>query len=208
MQSMAQTTKKRSATAAPVRGSGGWLSRTDWIRAGQELLCEEGIAGMRLIKLTKRLKVSTGSFYHHFVDMEDYLAALADFYKTEQVARMVEELKKTVSDPRGRIRQLAVYSHKTGMFRLDAAMRVWAASDERAANALRASEVIVIDFMTEAFIDAGFTRLEASLRATILLSVQVVRLLTSGYASRSRDLSQETLSLLLSTARSRTNQKA
>jgi len=65
----------------------GRLHRDDWIAAGQVVLCEVGIAGLRLSVLTRRLHVSTGSFYHHFAHMEDYLAALASHFSQDVILR-------------------------------------------------------------------------------------------------------------------------
>jgi len=75
--------------SAPKPGNGR-LSRGDWIAAGQAVLCEVGIAGLRLSVLTRRLRVSTGSFYHHFTDMEDYLAALASHFSQADVRQILE----------------------------------------------------------------------------------------------------------------------
>jgi len=69
-------TGNRSGGVRAVRE--GRLSATDWIQAGQELLRERGISAIKLAALTERLGVSTGSFYHHFADFEQYLGALAD----------------------------------------------------------------------------------------------------------------------------------
>src|SRR3546814_10957362 len=90
-----------------VASGSRWRGRADWMEAGQQLLMSEGIAGMRLTKLTKRLKVSTGSFYHHFSDMDDYLGALADYFNVAQVQGLVAELAAESPDPMVRIRHLA-----------------------------------------------------------------------------------------------------
>ena len=71
----------------------GRLSRDDWIAAGQAVLCDVGIAGLRLSVLTRRLRVSTGSFYHHFVDMEDYLTALARHFSEADVRSILERAR-------------------------------------------------------------------------------------------------------------------
>ncbi|MGE0830147.1 MAG: TetR/AcrR family transcriptional regulator [Hyphomonadaceae bacterium] len=149
---------------------------------------------MRLTKLTQRLNVSTGSFYHHFTDMDDYLSALAEYFRVDQVSRLVAELKRDFPNPVARIRQLAIESLKSGLLALDAPMRVWAASDERAAQSLRKVEHIVLSFLKEAFEEAGFAKADAELRAHVLLSVSVARLLTP-YAGGG--LREQTLRILL-----------
>jgi AcrR family transcriptional regulator len=184
-------------TIGRARGSER-LSRGDWIAAGQALLCDEGIAGMRLMKLTKRLRVSTGSFYHHFADMDEYLAALAEYYKVDQVQRLVDKVEATYPDPYERIRQMAIQSMKTGLFKLDLAMRVWAASDERAASSMQYAERVVLGFLTAAFAEAGFDRADAELRARIQLSVTVASLVTHDRQSHA-DVREKTLRFLLET---------
>lgn len=156
------------------RANDRWLSRDDWMLAGQELLCKEGIAGMRLSKLTKKLKVSTGSFYHHFADVDSYLGELADYYNSDRVERMLARIVEQTDDPLEQIQMLRAQSTSSRLFELDVAMRVWSASDRRAAAAMRRSEQVVISFLGRAFSRLGFDADESDVRARILLSVNVV----------------------------------
>ncbi len=151
----------------------GRLRRGDWIAAGQAMLCEVGIAGLTLSLLTRRLRVSTGSFYHHFVDMEDYLAALARQFSQADVRQILERAAAGAAGPLSRIRRLAAISLDGSIFRLDRAMRVWATSDTRAAASIKASERLVLSFLTDAFAELGFSREDAELRAHLLLSANV-----------------------------------
>ena len=152
----------------------GRLSRLDWLEAGQAILCENGIAGLKLAALTKRLRVSTGSFYHHFTDFEAYLSALADHFTADQVRDALRQAAD--ADPLVRMRRIRSLSIKTRLFQLDSAMRVWAATDARAATTMRNAERIVLTFLAEAFRDLGYPRHEAALRARILLSTNVARI--------------------------------
>jgi len=149
------------------------LGRDDWIAAGQAVLCEAGIAGLKLALLTRRLKVSTGSFYHHFVDMEDYLSALASHFSQADVRSILERAAAGTTGPLSRIRRLAAISLDSPIFRLDRAMRVWATSDRRAATSVKASERLVLAFLVDAFRELGFAQDDAELRAHLLLSANV-----------------------------------
>jgi AcrR family transcriptional regulator len=182
------TTRSRKASAGGARDTGtrreGRLSAHDWIVAGQDLLRAQGISAMKLAALTARLGVSTGSFYHHFADFEQYLGALAESYSLERVMHDLEAaLKDGDHSPVGRIRSLGRQSLKAGTFELDRAMRIWATMDPRAEAALRRAEKIVLDFITDAFAELGFPRQEAALRARILLSSNVSPLLPQGEKS-------------------------
>jgi AcrR family transcriptional regulator len=181
-------------TARP-KSDNGRLSRDDWIAAGQAVLCEVGIAGLRLSVLTRRLCVSTGSFYHHFVDMEDYLAVLARHFSEADVRSILERATTGASSPLSRIRRLAAISLDSPIFRLDRAMRVWATSDARAAASIKASERLVLAFLTGAFAELGFAPDDAALRAHLLLSANVA-LIGDFRLGGDRELFKRSLELL------------
>lgn len=179
------TTPTDPSPARPGRSTrDGRLGTRDWIAAGQDLLREQGISAIKLAALTRRLGVSTGSFYHHFTDFEQYLGALAESYSLE---RVMLDLERALQDgdpsPIARLQSLARQSLKAGTFELDRAMRIWATMDPRAEAALRRAEATVLDFVTSAFRDLGFDPAEASLRARILLSANVSPLLPQGEGS-------------------------
>lgn len=154
----------------------GRLTRLDWLEAGQAILCDAGIAGLKLAALTRRLHVSTGSFYHHFADFDSYLSAVAEHFTADQVHDTLRQAAEGSADPLTRLRRLRTLSARTRLFRLDAAMRVWAATDPRAAAAMRNAEAIVLAFLAQAFRDLGYARDEAALRARMLLSANVARI--------------------------------
>ena len=180
-----------SPAAAPRRKPGAGapsrerrLGARDWLAAGQHLLREQGISAIKLAALTRRLGVSTGSFYHHFTDFEHYLGELAQSYSLDLVMQDLElALRDCASSPIARLENLARQSLKAGTFELDRAMRVWATMDPHAEAALRRAEATVLDFITEAFDDLGFEAAEASLRARMLLSMNVSPLLPEGRGS-------------------------
>jgi AcrR family transcriptional regulator len=187
-------TSRRRKPGAPAREKS--LRQKDWMEAGQQILLEEGISGMRLTKLVKKLNISTGSFYYHFVDMDDYLSKLAEYYSYEQIRHLAEEIAERYSDPVQQLKKHAQHSVEQGLFQLDIAMRVWATSDPNAAKASREGEEVVLKFITSAFQKLGFDRREAELRAMVLLSVNVTRL-ESISSSGNRGFREKVLNLLI-----------
>ena len=152
------------------------LSRRDWILKGQEILRESGVSAVKLAPLTRRLGVSTGSFYHHFSDFDEYLGAIAEAFSVDRVQSLLNRARAAGGDPVGRIRALAQLSLEDHTFDLDRAMRVWATMDERAQITVRKAEELVLAFLTKAFRDMGFAAGEARLRAGMLLSVNIMPL--------------------------------
>jgi len=165
------------------------------------MLRAEGIAGLKLSSLTGRLGVSTGSFYHHFADFEDYLGAVADYFSADRVQGLIDRTLVGNPDPVTRMQGLAKLSLEDHTFELDRAMRIWATMDERAAITVARSERLVLAFLAQAFEDLGFSPAEASLRARILLSANIAPLLTSDGKSR-RSVFKRTLEILVSSSNS------
>lgn len=188
------------ASDKPARASRERLSATDWMEAGQALLREQGISAIKLAALTRRLGVSTGSFYHHFSDFEQYLGALADHYTAEKVRRDLDSVTSGGQvGPVERLQRLARRSLQAGTFELDRAMRIWATMDPRARAAVQRGEALVLAFVEGAFRDMGFDPAEAALRARVLLSVNVAPLVHASEQSRA-DFFRGCLRLLIEDA--------
>lgn len=178
------------------RANEGRLTRKDWILTGQDILRAEGIASLKLANLTQTLGVSTGSFYHHFTDFEDYLGAVAEYFSADRVQGLIDRTLVGNPDPVTRMQRLAKLSLKDHTFELDRAMRIWATMDERAAITVARSERLVLAFLTRAFEDLDFSTAEAALRARILLSANIDPILTSDGKSR-RSAFKRTLEILI-----------
>ncbi len=186
---------KPRAKAEP-RANEGRLTRQDWILAGQDLLRAEGIASLKLSNLTRRLAVSTGSFYHHFTDFEDYLGAVAEYFSADRVQGLIDRTLAGNPDPVTRMQRLAKLSLEDHTFELDRAMRIWATMDERAAVTVAKSEQLVLAFLAQAFGDLGFPPAEAYLRGRILLSANIAPILSDDKSRRS--VFKRTLEILVS----------
>lgn len=147
-------------------------TRADWIEAGQALLIEGGIDAVKLSQLTQRLGVTTGSFYHHFRNFDDYLGALADFYGTRQAQQMFAAARDQAGDEPGAILREATDLFGRGRMRLlNIAMRAWAHRDPRAAAAVRRYDEALMRNLDQIFLGLGFDELAAKSRTLILMGL-------------------------------------
>lgn len=144
------------------------LTRRDFLEAGQDLLREQGIAGVKLRALLDRLRVTTGSFYHHFADIGAYLDALADHYGDDNVQRVIEAAGALPAAER--LVALQQMAAEWDIPRLDRAMRIWATTSERAAAAVARLDAALLTLMREALVDLGFDEREAQVRALLAYS--------------------------------------
>ncbi len=147
------------------------LDRSAWTRAAIEVLAEEGIAGLRVEVLAKRLKVTKGSFYWHFQDRRDLLLAMLEEWKD---GRIKDIIKQTRAVPGRELEQIYhvidVYStsrSRRGML-IELAVRDWARRDPQAAAIVAEVDEVRLKCARELFLACGLPLEEASSRCMLL----------------------------------------
>jgi AcrR family transcriptional regulator len=147
-------------------------TQQDWVRGGQALLIADGIDAVKLHCLTRKLGVSTGSFYHHFKNFDEYLAALAEFYGSEQAQLPFDEARsRTGDDPEALLREATTIFGVGSMRQLNIAMRAWGQRDERAAAAIQRYDAVLIRNLDGIFQALGFDEIAAKSRSLIMMGL-------------------------------------
>lgn len=82
------------------------LSREEWTGAALRALGEEGFGGVAVEPLARRLGATKGSFYWHFKDRDELLAATLQRWEDEETSAVIE-LVSGIPDPRERLLALA-----------------------------------------------------------------------------------------------------
>ena len=147
------------------------LDRQSWITAAIEVMAEEGIAGLRVEVLAKRLKVTKGSFYWHFQDRRDLLMAILQHWKE---GRIRDIIKQTRAQPGNELAQIYhvidVYSasrSRRGMM-IELAVRDWARRETEAAAIVAEVDDVRLRCARELFLACGVPMAEASSRCMLL----------------------------------------
>ncbi|AWI80951.1 MAG: TetR family transcriptional regulator [Betaproteobacteria bacterium HGW-Betaproteobacteria-13] len=147
------------------------LDREAWVNAAIEVLAEEGIAGLRVEVLAKRLKVTKGSFYWHFQDRRDLLIAILGLWKD---GRIRDIIKQTAAEPGKELAQIYhvidVYSanrSRRGMM-IELAVRDWARRDADAAAIVAEVDDVRLRCARDLFLACGVPMEEASSRCMLL----------------------------------------
>jgi AcrR family transcriptional regulator len=83
----------------------GRLAAADWERAALEAIADQGLAGVGVEPLSRRLGVTKGSFYWHFADRDALLAAALRRWEDARTERIIATVA-SVGDPRDRLRWL------------------------------------------------------------------------------------------------------
>jgi AcrR family transcriptional regulator len=158
--------------AAP-RGSGRRLTAADWIEAGFAVLADSGPNALRIDRLCEQLNVTKGSFYWHFADTTAYHRALGKAWGSLQDSNRRRFEQMADVDPRERLRVMVQTLLAPQHWRLERAMRVWALTDDEVLASVQQSDGRVLGAVRQAFVDCGFGREEAALRAYVVFSAGV-----------------------------------
>ncbi|HRD33246.1 MAG TPA: TetR/AcrR family transcriptional regulator [Rhodocyclaceae bacterium] len=147
------------------------LDRDAWIDGAIEIFAEEGVAGLRVEVLAKRLKVTKGSFYWHFQDRHDLLMAVLQKWKEGRIRDIV---KQTRVQPGRALEQIYhvidIYSSnrsRRGMM-IEIAVRDWARRDGDAAAIVAEVDETRLVCARELFVACGVPLEEASSRCMLL----------------------------------------
>ncbi len=70
------------------------LNKQDWLKEGFKILGEFAQNKLRILYLCDRLSVTKGSFYHHFKNIDDYIAELMKAWEEENTLDFIKEASK------------------------------------------------------------------------------------------------------------------
>ena len=98
-----------------------------------DALLLEGVEGIHVEPLARRLGVTKGSFYWHFKDRQELLNSVVEYWTTRMVdaVRAHETLTGSASE---RLLKVMEEITQQDRGRYEAAMRMWASSDQHVAK--------------------------------------------------------------------------
>lgn len=120
------------------------LRRDDWLAAGLQLLTQSGPAALTIDGLCKKLKVTKGSFYHHFGGREDYLHALMQYWREQHTERLIAATEAVAPEVRSEVLSQLTRGADAGV---ENAMRTWARQDATVAEQVAAVDRARIDYL-------------------------------------------------------------
>lgn len=80
-------------------------TKEDWLKLGYQLFSEQGISGIVVEQMSKKLKVNKSSFYWHFKSKKDYVDAIVTYWTTTSTNQIIE-LVESQKTPKKRFQKL------------------------------------------------------------------------------------------------------
>jgi AcrR family transcriptional regulator len=156
-------------------GKGPSLNRTQYFELGLELLAEGGAKAVTIEALCTRLRVTKGSFYHHFAGVRDFVSQLLAYWEDRYGQRLAREALAACG-PAELIPLLKHGASREVHHEAESAIRALAQSDPEAAAVQRrvdqGREDLLIDAYTGAGVPAGSAATLARIGMAILIGTQ------------------------------------
>ena len=135
----------------------------EWVQAALDEIEHQGVDGLKVEKVARRLGVSKGGFYHHFADRRELLGAALELWQQRFVVELTARLD-AIEDPAQRLHatleQALVELEPTVIVRLHTAVE-----EPLVAEALAKATRTRLKLLTRTFEQLGMKRTEAGHRA-------------------------------------------
>lgn len=140
------------------------LSRESWIDAALALLAKGGSEAVRVEPMARRLRVTKGSFYWHFRDRRELLAAALRRWEEVETLAVRDAVEAGGGTAVERLRRLFAIAFERRIMALEVALRSWAARDRGAREAVVRVDGLRLAYLRDLFMEAGLARAEAEAR--------------------------------------------
>ncbi|WP_419903556.1 TetR/AcrR family transcriptional regulator [Kiloniella sp.] len=117
----------------------------NWLQAAMTLLAKEGAQALNIARLCREIRLTKGSFYHHFKDFNSFKIALLAFWEKDFTEDLFAEIKD-VEDPEAQYEMLFNLAFEKDIA-ADVAMRTWAQSDEVVRETVQRVDSIRLDLL-------------------------------------------------------------
>ncbi|MEH6629847.1 MAG: TetR/AcrR family transcriptional regulator [Halopseudomonas aestusnigri] len=117
----------------------------NWLQSAMSLLANEGAQAVNIARLCKDIKLTKGSFYHHFKDFEAFKIALLAFWEKDFTEDLFEKVKD-VEDPEAQYEMLFNLAFEKDIA-ADIAMRTWGQSDKVVRETVQKVDTIRLDLL-------------------------------------------------------------
>ena len=149
----------------------------NYFEAALRILADNGVPGLKIGVLCSTLKVTSGSFYHHFGGWDEFVGQLLEYWETEQTRRVMQmtHLAANPWEQLDVLKQMAVQMPHDA----EAAIRAWGRGDATVNVVQRRVDELRHDSLRDVIIDVGvepsYAELLATMGLTVLAGFQQVR---------------------------------
>ncbi len=127
---------------------------------------------MRVEPLARELGVTKGSFYWHFKDRADLLAAIVEFWEQSGTLAVIRHVDQAAADPRERLKELWRMADDDRL-EIELAIRLHADSDDRTRAAVTRVDAQRMEYLRRNFREMGLSIRESESRSMLFYSLLI-----------------------------------
>lgn len=167
------------------------LNKEKWLQTGLDILNRTSYTDIKIEYLCKRLKVTKGSFYHHFKNINDYYCKLFEFLFNKERINF-DQFIEDIPTPEERLnfvnRQIIKNISKEKV-----SLRAWGSHNKEVKQQLDKVDNLQIEYLTKLYLDIGHDPKKASILAKLnfALLVGLYQLFYNGSTSEINELIPE-----------------
>lgn len=135
------------------------IEKTDWFKEGLRVLANEGYQRITIDNLCSLLKITKGSFYHHFKNIDGYIAALMKYWLEKNTVDFIKatEAITDMDEKHIQLNDLAASaSHKS-----EQVIRAWSFSNETVKRYVQKVDDLRMEYLIDLNIQTGMKKKEA-----------------------------------------------
>ena len=150
-------------------------TRADWLNAARDVLVTTGVADVKVLTLSRRLKVSRSSFYWYFTNRQDMLDHLLQDWEARNTRTVVDRCSTPADTITEAVCNFFTCFVDPKLFDrgLDFAVREWARRDPSVRRRIDEADQTRLAAITEMFARHGYEPKDADARARILYFMQL-----------------------------------
>jgi|SRR5581483_2806399 len=142
------------------------LTARDWIEFALRTLAREGFQALKADVLARKLRISRGSFYWHFADLDAFHARVIEHWKQAATETIITDIEQHDSLEE---RLVALLRHAFGhRASVEVRMRTWAETNSAAERAVSDIDRRRREYLERLLVEAGIAPLLAATRAQLL----------------------------------------
>lgn len=147
------------------------LNKEKWLQTGLDILNKTSYTDIKIEYLCKRLKVTKGSFYHHFKNINDYYSKLFEYLFSKERINP-DQFIKDIPTPKGRLNYINQHIIKN-ISKEKVSVRAWGSHNKEVKQQLDKADVMRIEYLTKIYLDIGHDPKKASIMAKLNFALLV-----------------------------------
>ena len=141
--------------------------KQDWINLGYRLFSEQGIKGIVVEKMAKKLKVNKSSFYWHFKTKKDFVTEIVSYWVSESTNQIIS-LTNSEKSGKEKFNKLIELSFKKDPFLdLNFFLKRYALKNKKIQSIIDKIDNQRIEYTKNILTEMGFTENEAKIKALL-----------------------------------------